>query len=77
MTGFTPAPAGDLIENPETRKKVYRTVQFAGLGLAVATAGLAAFGVTPETFPYLLSAWSVFGVLNAWASNLAVKNTPA
>lgn len=74
MSNFVPAPADELIEDRATRRKVYKAAQYVGLTLAAATAGLTAFGVTPDAYPWLLAAWSVFGVVDAWTSSLAAKN---
>lgn len=70
--GYEPPNMGEIVEDPKARKVIYKVTGYVGLLLTAVTAGLAI--PFPETAPWLLSTWAVFGVFNKWTNFVADKN---
>jgi hypothetical protein len=73
--GYVPPNAAEIVENPHTRKVIYKVVGYVGLLGTVVTVGIAPFGLDTGVYaPYLLSFWAVFGAVQKWSSFVADKN---
>lgn len=72
--GYVPPNAGEIVENPKTRKIIYKVVGYVGLIGTCVTVGLAPFGITDDIAPYLLSFWAVFGAVQKWSSYVSDRN---
>lgn len=72
--GYVPPNAGEIVENPKTRKIIYKVVGYIGLVLACVTVALVPLGYIVEASPALLAAWSVFGVIQKWSSHVSDRN---